>query len=360
MAARLLAAIERLKKRPLVVLVLLFASAVAALAQFTGAAQTLVELVAPKPPPKADPRAELARLGIAFTPETLATAATGGDERAVGLLIDAGMRGPALATPLIDAARAGQLAIARRLRDAGADPGSAAPDEDSAFAAAAQNGHADVVRMFLERPVTPALVEDGFVAAASGHRGEMLALLGPRLIDPRRAAGRALTGLLVPSGDDAVAAPTLRTILAYRPDLTALDDNGQTPLIAAVTRDMTAATNALAASRAGVDARGKCGSGASEQRGTALHCASVRGTATALEAVSALVAGGANVDARDDDRRTPLMLAAANGDAAITRALLEARADASLRDPGGRSALDLARAARFGDPKATVALLAPR
>lgn len=360
MAARLLAAIERLKQTPLVVLLLLLASAVGALAQFTGAAQKLVELVSPKPPTKADPRAELARLGIAFTPQALATAAAGGDERAVGLLIDAGMRGPALITPLIAAAGAGQLAIARRLRDAGADPGSAAPDEDGAFAAAAQNGHADVVRMFLEKPVAPAAVEAGFVAAAYGHRVDMLALLGPRLTEPRRAARRALEVLLAPSVDDPDAGPTLRSVLACRPDLTALDDNGQTPLIAAVTRDMTTATNALAASRAGVDARGKCGSGASEQRGTALHCASVRGTATALEAVRALVAGGANVDARDDDGRTPLMLAAANGDTAITRALLDARADASLRDAGGRSAFDLARAARFGDPKATVALLAPR
>jgi RNA polymerase primary sigma factor len=54
---------------------------------------------------------------------------------------------------------------------------------------------------------------------------------------------------------------------------------------------------------------------------------------------------GDNLNARDETGQTPLMLAAARDKAAICRLLLDAGADAGLRDPSGRDALDIARAA---------------
>lgn len=54
---------------------------------------------------------------------------------------------------------------------------------------------------------------------------------------------------------------------------------------------------------------------------------------------------GDNLNARDEKGQTPLMLAAARDRAAICRLLLAAGADAGLRDPLGRDALHIARAA---------------
>ena len=54
---------------------------------------------------------------------------------------------------------------------------------------------------------------------------------------------------------------------------------------------------------------------------------------------------GDNLNARDEKGQTPLMLAAARDKAAICRLLLAAGADAGLREPSGRDALDIARAA---------------
>ncbi len=54
---------------------------------------------------------------------------------------------------------------------------------------------------------------------------------------------------------------------------------------------------------------------------------------------------GDDLNARDEKGQTPLMLAAARDKGAICRLLLAAGADAGLRDPSGRDALDIARAA---------------
>ncbi len=54
---------------------------------------------------------------------------------------------------------------------------------------------------------------------------------------------------------------------------------------------------------------------------------------------------GDDLNARDEKGQTPLMLSAARGNAAICRLLLVAGADVGLRDPSGRAALDIARAA---------------
>jgi len=61
-----------------------------------------------------------------------------------------------------------------------------------------------------------------------------------------------------------------------------------------------------------------------------------------LDDVRNLLARGADPDARDDERCTPLMMATAEDDAEIVRCLLEAGADPNAPDADGWTALDVA------------------
>lgn len=61
-----------------------------------------------------------------------------------------------------------------------------------------------------------------------------------------------------------------------------------------------------------------------------------------LDDVRFLLAQGGDPDARDEEQRTPLMLAVAEGHRELVRVLLEAGADPNLRDLDGWSALDVA------------------
>lgn len=58
--------------------------------------------------------------------------------------------------------------------------------------------------------------------------------------------------------------------------------------------------------------------------------------------VRSLLERGADPDARDDERCTPLMMATVEGDVEIARGLLEAGADPNLADADGFTALDVA------------------
>ena len=73
---------------------------------------------------------------------------------------------------------------------------------------------------------------------------------------------------------------------------------------------------------------------------TALYIACYNGS---YEAAEALCAHGAELDARNDDQRTPLMHAAYNGHPKICAMLLALGADPSLKTTSGNTALDLAR-----------------
>ena len=61
------------------------------------------------------------------------------------------------------------------------------------------------------------------------------------------------------------------------------------------------------------------------------------------EAAEALCAHGAELDARDNDQSTPLIVAALKGHPRICAMLLALGADPSLKDKWGKTALDWAR-----------------
>jgi len=75
-------------------------------------------------------------------------------------------------------------------------------------------------------------------------------------------------------------------------------------------------------------------------------------------AVRIHVKRGDDLDARDGDGMTPLMLAASKNKAAICALLLESGADALLKNPSGRDALDIAKA--FGAAEAAAVLASNR
>jgi len=363
MGAKLLAAIEALKKTPWVVLALLLASAIGALAQFSGATKTLVELVRPH---ATDPRAELARLGIPFTPAAMMNAVDDGDARAVGLLLDAGMSAEAspdqTQSPLMLAAKSGRLDLARRLRDAGANPakfvdGASLYDPGGTpLDHAARQHHSDVVRLLLERPLPGPAIASALSAAADSGDVASVKLLVPHLVDRRAAVTAAIHSLVAGSGMNS-RGPALATLAALGSDLDTIDANGLGLLHIAVNNDATTVLSGLLKAGANPDARAFCAHESNPFMATPLICAATRGTSAGLAGVQALIAAHADVDAREPGGATALMLAAGNGDPDITAALLKAGADATLRDAKGRTALDYVRTARFHDPEATRALL---
>ena len=72
-----------------------------------------------------------------------------------------------------------------------------------------------------------------------------------------------------------------------------------------------------------------------------------------IEAVAALISHGADVNARDQNGETPLMVASRWGYAKVVEALLDAGADKELKATSGglkgKTALDMARRENKGD-----------
>lgn len=76
-------------------------------------------------------------------------------------------------------------------------------------------------------------------------------------------------------------------------------------------------------------------------------------------AVRMHVRRGDDLDARDGNGMTPLMLAASKNKPMICALLLSSGADAFLTDPSGRNALDIAKAANASEAFSVLAVLAP-
>ncbi len=77
-------------------------------------------------------------------------------------------------------------------------------------------------------------------------------------------------------------------------------------------------------------------------RGTALHAAIESGDE---EIVNLLLNHGANVDAANAHGETPLFIAASMGKKPLVARLLQLKADPSIRDINGQSAIDAAKEA---------------
>jgi ankyrin repeat protein len=290
----------------------------------------------------------------------LSLACTNGNAALVRLLLDAGADAnaslPGGETMLMTAARVGNLEAVKALLARGANPNAQEQRDQTALMWAAAEGHATVVRALIEAGSTiNATLPSGFTplffAVREGHIDVVRALL---------EAGVNVNETLTPKPDR----PASPLGMNYKPIR-----NGTSPL-------MLAAENghfelAIALVEAGADPN--------DQRSgfTALHAISwVRkpdasdvgdpapigsGRLTSLEFVGALVAKGANVNARlgkgvprppasatllGTEGTTPFLMATDRADVPLMRELLKAGADPML--PNANKSTPLMAAAGFG------------
>ena len=142
-------------------------------------------------------------------------------------------------------------------------------------------------------------------------------------VDP---GGNTLLHVAARNGNDKLVA----ALLKQKANPNARSRVGDTPLMLAVYNGKAEAANALLAGGAQVNQDGW----------TPLHYAVF---AEQPEMVAMLLSKGAQVDARAPNQQTALMLAAKTGNVVIAKLLLNAKADTSLTDQNGETALTLAR-----------------
>ena len=224
---------------------------------------------------------------------------------AIGLAVLAVWTGLAVvhgadATPLVDAVRRGDAAVARAELQKGADVNAVEPDGTSALHWAAYRNDADLAEALIR----------------AGARVETANRYGVRPLSLASQGGYAaiVTILLAAGADPNIALPS-----------------GETPLMAAARSGSVRSVEALLARGAAVDAREPARSQ------TALMWAAAEGH---VDVVRALARAGASVSARSKSGFTPLLFAAREGHIQAVGALLDAgaRLDESLAVSSSESA----------------------
>lgn len=168
-----------------------------------------------------------------------------------------------------------------------------------------------------------------FFLAVIRNDGYWVAKLLDRGVDPNlKDASRGDTGLILALREHAMSA-FLVLLDSPKVNLDAASDNGDTALMIASYKGNRPAVIALLGKDAEVNKPGW----------TALHYASAIGD---CEIIKLLLDKSAYIDAESPNKLTPIMMAAREGQLAAVKLLVEAGADATLRDAQGFSATDLA------------------
>lgn len=202
---------------------------------------------------------------------------------------------------LLDAVRGGDLAQARRLLAAHADPNRPLPDGSTLLAWAVEAQNRDMVQLLLARGARASGVGDAGVApllvACEYGDATIIASLLDAGADARAARADGITALALCAGS--APAATLGRLIAAGAGVEQADARGQTPLMWAA-------------------ARGR------------------------IDNLALLLQHGAQINRRTDKGFTPLFFALKSGVPAAPVAMLEAGGDAGYVAPDGTSAVQLA------------------
>ncbi len=262
-------------------------------------------------------------------------------------------------TPLLFAARQGDLASARLLLAAGADVNDTAPAGTSALVVAAHSGHAALAAWLLEQGADPNAAEAGYtplhaailrgdadlVSALLAHgahpnarleNGSPHARYGKFFALEMRLSGATPFFLAAKFG----LADSMRRLAAAGADPLAGLAGGVTPLMAA------AGMLTPGFVQAGNDRRGRAIDTAEMELALSQDPDRRRLMNSGIDAVKAAVELGADVNAANDDGDTALHLAAHHGFNGVVRYLVGQGADLHVRNARGQTPLDRALGTR--------------
>jgi ankyrin repeat protein len=260
-------------------------------------------------------------------------------------------------TPLLFAARSGDLESAKLLVAAGASVNDRAPDGYSAMQLASHSGHGELALWLLDRGADPNAAEVGFTtlhtAVLTGDLPLVKALLAhganPNAkiakATPIRRLGEdlALPTPLLGATPFFLAAkyadmPILRALVAGGGDPLVPSADGTTPLMAAAGVGWAGTTN-----RRGIDVT------ANKSAASDPH----QDEPQTRELVELLVGMGGDVNAKNQNGETALFGAVSKGFASVVKYLAEQGADVHVRNKRGQSLLILT------EPRGTTSTPAP-
>ena len=248
-------------------------------------------------------------------------------------------------TPLLFAARAGDVESARLLLAAGADANDATPDGASALVVAAHSGHTGVAALLLESGANPDAAAIGYSALhAAVLRGD-LALV--RALLAHRAAVQTVITRGTPMRRNGQDFELPRTLLGATPYLLAarfLEPEIMRALAAAGADPRKAmadgATPLMAAAGMGIAPPATDERRGSDRRGLSiLDGGKVEPDARVVETVRAALDLGSDIDAVNPAGDTALHIAVAQGRDAVTQALVEGGAALGIRNRRGQTPL---------------------
>ena len=243
----------------------------------------------------------------------------------------------------------GKMKIARRLIDCGADPNQPGEDGGLPIRLAAMHGDNAMLSLLLKKGVPVDAAHDGYTAmmlAALNDRNETVdMLLGRGANIDAQAPKDGDTALIWAARDGKMAA--LHELIRHHASLDLADNSGMTALHEAIRHCRMDPAQALLAAGANVNARNKNGTTplmfAGAQYGPGEKCTEM------------LVKCGAKPDNQNEFGETALMWAVTDGSEKSALALIESHADLNLQDTNGNTAL--MRAISHGQRDAAKAMI---